>query len=302
LTARPAGAHDAPVEPLFGVFPVPEADRQDQIVEQVLLADRLGLDLVGVQDHPYQRRFLDAWTLISFLAARTERVRFFPDVANLPLRPPAVLAKMAASLDRLSGGRVELGLGAGAFWEAIEAWGGPVRSGPESVDALEEAIEIIRRVWAAERGIRFEGEHYQLNGAHGGPPPAHEIGIWLGAYGPRMMRVVGRLADGWVPSLPRLALEDVPERQGLIDEAARAAGRDPTAIRRVANLNGAITDGRSDGWLHGPVEHWIEELTRLANDLGFDGFVIWPDDEDVLGQTERFATEVVPEVRSRIVG
>jgi alkanesulfonate monooxygenase SsuD/methylene tetrahydromethanopterin reductase-like flavin-dependent oxidoreductase (luciferase family) len=290
------------VEVLFGVFPVPEAERQDQIVEQVLLADRLGLDLVGVQDHPYQRRFLDAWMLISFLAARTERVRFFPDVANLPLRPPAVLAKMAASLDRLSGGRIELGLGAGAFWEAIEAWGGPVRSGPESVDALEEAIEIIRRVWAAERGIRFEGDHYRLHGAHGGPPPAHEIGIWLGAYGPRMMRVVGRLADGWVPSLPRLALEDVPGRQELIDDAARAAGRDPAAIRRVANLSGAITDGRGDGWLHGPVEHWIEELTQLANELRFDGFVIWPDDEDVLGQTERFATEVVPEVRSRIVG
>jgi alkanesulfonate monooxygenase SsuD/methylene tetrahydromethanopterin reductase-like flavin-dependent oxidoreductase (luciferase family) len=290
------------VEALFGVFPVPEADRQDQIVEQVLLADRLGLDLVGVQDHPYQRRFLDAWTLISFLAARTERVRFFPDVANLPLRPPAVLAKMAASLDRLSGGRVELGLGAGAFWEAIAAWGGPRRSGPESVDALEEAIEIIRRVWAAERGIRFEGEHYRLHGAHGGPPPAHEIGIWLGAYGPRMMRVVGRLGDGWVPSLPRLALEDVPGRQELIDDAARAAGRDPAAIRRVANLSGAITDGRSDGWLHGPVDHWIEELTRLANELRFDGFVIWPDDEDVLGQTERFATEVVPEVRRHIVG
>ena len=114
-------------------------------------------------------------TLLSYLAGRTERVRLFPDVANLPLRHPALLAKSAATLDRLSGGRVELGLGAGAFWEGIGAWGGPVRTGPESVDALVEAIGIIRRVWAAERGISVEGEHYRMHGAHAGPPPAHDI-------------------------------------------------------------------------------------------------------------------------------
>ena len=285
---------------LFGVFPVPEADRQDQLEEQVLLADRLGLDLIGIQDHPYQRRFLDTWMLIAYLVGRTERVRFFPDVANLPLRPPAGLAKAAASIDRLSGGRFELGLGAGAFWEAIEAWGGPVRSGPESVDALEEAIEIIRRVWEGERAIAFEGRHYRLSGAHGGPPPAHDIGIWVGAYGPRMIRLVGRLADGWIPSLPRLPLDEVPRRQATIDEAARAAGRDPERIRRVANLNGRITAGAQEGWLRGPVEHWTEELVRLVRELRFDGFVLWPDDEDVLGQTERFASEVVPRVREAL--
>src|SRR5919107_5125653 len=157
--------------PWFGVFPVPEAEQRDRVIEQVLLADRLGLDLVGIQDHPYQRRFLDTFSLITYLAARTERIRLFPDVANLPLRPPAVMAKAAATIDRLSGGRFELGLGAGAFWEAIGAWDGPVRSGPESVDALEEAIGIIRRVWAGERGIKVAGEHYALHGAHAGPVP-----------------------------------------------------------------------------------------------------------------------------------
>ncbi len=113
------------LSPWFGVFPVPETEKVQQLVEQVLLADRLGLDLVGIQDHPYQRRHLETWTLLSYLAGRTERVRLFPDVANLPLRRPALLAKAAASLDVLSGGRVELGLGAGAFWEAIRAWDGP---------------------------------------------------------------------------------------------------------------------------------------------------------------------------------
>jgi len=182
------------VELIFGVFPVPDADRQDEVIAQVLLADRLGLDIVGVQDHPYQRR-------------------------------------------------------------------------------------------------------YRLRGAHGGPSPAHDIGIWLGAYGPRMMRMVGRLADGWISSLPPLPLEEVPGRQALIDESARRAGRDPARIGRLANINGAITDGAHDGWLRGPVDHCVEELVRLARELGFDGFILWPDHPDVLGQTERFATDVVPQVR-----
>ena len=289
-------------EALFGIFPVPDADRADRVVEQVLLADRLGLDLAGVQDHPYQRRHLDAWTLLAYLAGRTERIRLFPDVANLPLRPPALLAKAAASLDRLSGGRVELGLGAGAFWEAIAAWNGPARTPKESVDALEEAIAIIRRVWAGERGIRTEGAHYRLAGAHGGPAPAHDMGIWLGAYGPRMLRMVGRAADGWVPSLPRLPLAEVPARMALIDESAERAGRDPARIVRVANVNGAIEDGAVTGWLHGPVEHWVQELGALMSDLGFTGAVLWVDHEDALGQTERFAREVVPAVRAALGG
>ena len=288
------------MKPLLGVFPVPLAASQDAVVEQVLLADRLGLDLIGIQDHPYQRRHLDAWTLLSYLAGRTERVTLFPDVANLPLRHPGVLAKSAATLDRLSGGRVELGLGAGAFWEGIGAWGGPVRSGPESVDALVEAIGIVRRVWAAERGIDAVGEHYRMKGAHGGPEPAHDLGIWLGASGPRMMRIVGRLADGWIPSLPRLPLEQASEKQDQIDEAAHKAGRDPARIRRVANLNGVITGGDTGGWLRGPAEHWVEEIVKLARDLRFDGFVAWFDDEDQLGQTERFATDVAPAVRDAL--
>src|SRR3954468_19522254 len=283
-------------EPLFGIFPTPNAEDRDQIVEQVLTAERAGLDLVGIQDHPYQRRFLDTWSLIPFLAARTERIRFFPDVANLPLRQPAVMAKAAATIDLLSGGRVELGLGAGAFWEGIGAMGGPVRSGKESVDALEEAIEVIRLMWSSERSVSFSGEHYSLDGVHPGPAPVHPIGIWLGAYGPRMMRVVGRLADGWIPSLPRMPVEEVPPRQKAIDEAARVAGRDPAAIRRIANISGEITSGASGEWLHGPPSLWVSELTRLVTDYGFDGFVLSPAGGS-MEQIERFASEVAPALR-----
>ncbi len=126
----------------FGLFVNPAAANYENARSQVETAERGGLDLIGIQDHPYQRRFLDTWALIADLLARTERLRFFPDVANLPLRLPTMMAKHAASLDVLSGGRFELGLGAGAFWEAIAVMGGPSRSAKESVDALEEAIQI----------------------------------------------------------------------------------------------------------------------------------------------------------------
>src|SRR3954470_16148195 len=286
----------AAAAPLFGIFPVPSADDRDAVLGQVLAAERAGLDLVGIQDHPYQRRFLDTWSLIAFLAARTERIRFFPDVANLPLRPPAVMATAAATIDLLSGGRFELGLGAGAFWEGVGAMGGAVRSGPESVDAPEEAIEGIRLMWSGERAIAFEGKHYRVDGLHPGPAPAHPIGIWLGAYGPRMVRLVGRKADGWIPSIPRLPLDDVAPRQRAIDDAARAAGRDPSAIRRIANVNGLITDGEVTDFLDGPVDHWVETLVRLVREYGFDSFVLWPK-EDTLAQIERFGGEVAPAVR-----
>jgi alkanesulfonate monooxygenase SsuD/methylene tetrahydromethanopterin reductase-like flavin-dependent oxidoreductase (luciferase family) len=280
----------------LGAFVVPDAADVDDLLAQVRAVEDGGLDLVGIQDHPYQRRFLDTFSLLAFLAGRTSRVRLLPDVASLPLRHPAMLAKAAASIDVLSGGRFELGLGAGAFWEGIEAFGGPRRSGPESVDALEEAIAILRACWSGERSVTFEGEHYSVRGMRFGPPPTHPIAIWLGAYGPRMMRVVGRLADGWLPSLPRLPLDEIAGRMQAIDQAAERAGRDPRAIRRIANLNGEIADGPVRGWLEGPPEHWIEELGGLASDHGFDGFLLWSRG-DMREQLGRFAAEVAPGLR-----
>jgi alkanesulfonate monooxygenase SsuD/methylene tetrahydromethanopterin reductase-like flavin-dependent oxidoreductase (luciferase family) len=282
----------------LGVSLVPESANLDLLRSTAVRADELGLDLIGIQDHPYQRRFLDTWALIGDLLARTERVRVFPDVANLPLRPPAMLAKQAASLDVLSGGRFELGLGAGAFWEPIRAMGGPVRSGGEALRALEEAIEIIRAFWSGERTIAFDGEHYSIRGLHPGPAPAHEIGIWLGVGKPRALALTGRLADGWVPSLSWATPELVPDMQRRIDEAAAKARRESADVRRVYNVSGAIVDGPVGGLLQGPPGHWIETLTGFATELGFDTFVFWPPAEDTLSQVERFATEVVPALRA----
>src|SRR5919109_4986258 len=152
---------------MFGIAVTPYADAYRQLVEQVLAAERAGLDLVGIQDHPYQRRFLDTFALIADLLARTSRLRFFPDVANLPMRGPTMIAKAAASLDVLSDGRFELGLGAGGFWDAVAGMGGPRRSGREAADALEEAIPIIRGaldVGPEKRVVRGSGPHYPVPG------------------------------------------------------------------------------------------------------------------------------------------
>ncbi len=284
----------------FGASVEPLSKPPDWATRVAKAADRAGLDLVGIQDHPYQRRFLDTWTLISTLVPATERVRFFPDVANLPLRPPAMLAKAAASLDVLSGGRVEMGLGAGAFWDAVAAMGGPRRSPGEAVRSIEEAVRVMRLVWSDERSLRFNGEFYSLDGMRPGPRPAHPIGIWVGAYGPRMLGLIGRLADGWVPSLGYSPPKKLPDMHKRIDDAAEQAGREPGEIRRAYNVNGRIGP-EGDGLLEGSVSKWTEGLTLLILELGMDTFIYWPS-EDHVRQIETFANEVVPAVREAVNG
>jgi alkanesulfonate monooxygenase SsuD/methylene tetrahydromethanopterin reductase-like flavin-dependent oxidoreductase (luciferase family) len=267
----------------FGVFITPDASQPEHPLELAALAEALGFDLIGIQDHPYQRRFFDAWTLLTAMAMRTKKILVFPDVLNVPLRPPAIVAKAAASLDLLSAGRVELGLGAGGSFEWIKAIGGPMRTRGESVDALEEAIQVIRLMWSGERSVRFDGKYYQLAGVHTGPVPAHAIGIWLGAYKPRMLSLVGRLADGWVPSLGYFQPADLLDANQRIDEAAAAAGRDPRAIRRILNAGADVP---------------VDQFASLTLEHGMDTFVIGGiEDPEAL---RWFASDVVPAVREAV--
>jgi hypothetical protein len=292
VAALPDYGHDL----LFGVFVPPSAQQADAVLALARRADEAGLDLVSVQDHPYNPQFLDAWTLLTAIAAATSRIRVFPNVANLPLRPPAVLARQVATLDILSGGRAELGIGAGGFWDAIEAMGGPRRSPGESVTALREAIGVIRALWTPGRGARLDGKHYSLHGAKPGPFPVHDAGIWVGSYKERMLRLTGELADGWLPSSPYAPPDQLAGMNAVIDAAAVDAGRSPGDVRRLYNVSGSFAGSGSD-FLQGPPKAWAGQLAGLALDEGISGFVLMVDDAATI---DRFAAEVVPAVRELV--
>ena len=273
----------------FGAFITPTAADPMAPVALAKAAEASGLDLATFQDHPYQPSFLDAWTLMSFVAAQTERIRIAPNVLNLPLRPPAVLAGAAASLDLLSGGRFDLGLGAGGFWDAIESMGAPRLSPAESVVALEEAIDIIRGLWnTGERGGLFaDGEFHHVRGAKRGPRPAHEIPILIGALKPRMLRLRGRKGDGWLPSMAYLQPGDLAKGNTVIDEAAASVGRDPHEIRRLLNIGAGPSS----------TQPWAEELAQLTLEHGTSTFIVMGDDPNLLAH---FGQEVAPAVRELV--
>lgn len=284
--------------------PTPELAKHREVVAA---AEEGGLTYVGVQDHPYAATQLDAMALIGDLMSRTERLRFFPDVAPLPLRPPATLANLSATLDQLSGGRFELGLGAGGYPRAITGFGGAQRTPGESLEALEEGIGLLRALWSGgDERVVADGKYYSLN-TRPGPPPAHDIGIWIGSVGPRSLRLTGRLADGWAAPIPSyLPYQDLAPANAIIDEAAKAAGRDPADVLRIAQIVGTVTDRpgdsdttHGDAPLRGTPGQWADYITRLVTEQPFGAFVFWPE-RDTLEQTIRFARDVVPDVETRL--
>lgn len=284
--------------PLFGAFITPVNDPPQRPVELAVTADEAGLDLVTFQDHPYQARFHDTWTLLTYVASRTQRVHVAGNVLNLPLRQPAVLARSAITLDLLSGGRFEMALGAGGFWDPIVAMGGPRRSPGDSRRALDEAIQIMQQTWAADQSgpVDVEGDFYRVVGAKRGPTPAHKIGVWVGGYKPRMLELIGRRATGWLPSLSRLpgGIADLAGLNAQIDDAAAAAGRSPNDICRFLNVNGHFSTQRN-GFLNGPPAAWAEDLAELIQTYGTNGFIFSTDDEITI---QRIGAEVAPATRA----
>jgi alkanesulfonate monooxygenase SsuD/methylene tetrahydromethanopterin reductase-like flavin-dependent oxidoreductase (luciferase family) len=248
----------------FGIFITPTAATAHDVLRLAKLAEREHLDIVTFQDHPYQRRFLDAFSLLAMVAAQTDQIYLAPNVANLPLRLPVMIAKAAATIDIVSEGRMHLGLGAGAFWDAIERVGGPRRTPGESVDALSEAIDVIRAFWDE------------------GPQPVERIEIWLGAYKPRMLRLTGRKADGWLVSQGGAPPEALGDMTAQIDAAAEQAGRDPRQIRRLYNIDASLKS---------------RDLAKLYADHGISAFILMTDDPD---EIKRFAHEVAPMVRELV--
>jgi probable F420-dependent oxidoreductase len=282
----------------FGIIYGFQSFDSDRLIAEAQHAESLGFDLFCVADHLHGAQPTpEPWTALTWIAAVTERIGVMPNVLGLPYRAPAVTAKMAEALDRLSGGRLVLGLGTGGYDEEFSAFGLSQRTPGQKVTALGEATQIIRGLWR-EPGFSFEGEHFRTRDARIEPKPAHPIPVWLGTYGPRALRMTGALADGWVPSLGRLDLEQAAAMRAAVRAAAEAAGRDPDEITCAANLmvdftpNGSA--GRSDGQrIAGPSEAVAERLIVIGH-TGFTFLNVALADADA---RERFAAEVMPPVR-----
>jgi alkanesulfonate monooxygenase SsuD/methylene tetrahydromethanopterin reductase-like flavin-dependent oxidoreductase (luciferase family) len=195
---------------------------------------------------PVTQSALEAWTLLAALAAETKRIRVGVVVTSNRLRPPAVLAKMAATVDQISGGRLVFGIGAGGHavsdpaglalvQREFGAYGIDVVPAAEAVGALGEAVTIIRRLWAEAEPFDFAGRHYQLVGAIGEPKPTQRPGppVLMAVSGPRSMRIAAEHADIWIwPG----ELEEFRAKSRLLDEQCLATGRDPKEIVRSVQV------------------------------------------------------------------
>jgi len=286
---------------VFGLDVTTSAAPGTDPVGTALRAEELGFDFVSASDHPSSGHpTLETWTLLSWIAARTTRIRVATRVLGVPNRPPAVLAKMAETLDRMSGGRLILGLGGGASDEEFRAFGLRVPSPRDKVEGLEEAIRIAHGLWA-EPSFSFEGKHYRTEGAELEPKPSRPIPIWLGTFGPRALRLTGRLADGWIPSFDLAPPERVPQMREQILRGAQKANRDPDAVTLAYNMEIRVDDRAEarPGLVTGPAGALTEQLIGFT-ELGFRAMNFQPQGPGRDEQIERLATEVIPAVREAV--
>lgn len=279
-----------------------------QLLRLVQQADSDRLDIFSLSDHPYIGERLDAYATISFALGGTQHISGLVNVTNLPTRPAPMLARTVAALSALSAGRIVLGMGAGGRWDRISAMGVSPLQPADAVDALEEAIVLIRKLSGGETSVTFHGKHYRVDRIDPAPVPAPPV--WTGSVGRRSLAATGRVADGWIPGHAADWLSDrYRKSRPVIDDAAAAAGREPEEIRTVFNFPGRITTGPlpatrdEDGrWIGGNTAQWIEELTTAVLEHGASGFTLFSPSGGTtdLESLQRWGGEIVPAVRAAI--
>jgi alkanesulfonate monooxygenase SsuD/methylene tetrahydromethanopterin reductase-like flavin-dependent oxidoreductase (luciferase family) len=293
---------------VFGFGAHSDIDEAPELLRMAQQADRDGLDLFSLSDHPYLGARLDAYASIGFILGGTQRISGFANVTNLPTRPAPVLARAVTSLSALSSGRIVLGMGAGGLWNRISDMGVPRLSAGDAVDAFEEAMVLVKMLSGGGPPVTYEGRHYQVNQID--PAPVAAPAVWTGSVGPKSLAATGRVADGWIPGHAADWLSDrYRASRPLIDEAAVAIGRDPNEIRTVFNFPGRIIDrplaatrDRDGRWIGGSVDQWADELTKAVLDHGAAGFMLFsprggtPD----IKSLALWAQEIVPAVREAI--
>ncbi len=281
----------------FGLGIPPSADPGSDPVQLARRAEELGFDFVSTSDHPSGTEpTYETWTMLSWLAAATSRIRIAPRVLGVPYRPPAMVAKMAETFDRMSGGRLILGLGGGYSDHEFRAFGLPVPTPREKVDGLEDAIKIARGLWSAE-SFSYVGKRFHTDAAELTPKPDHHIPIWLGTFGDRALALTGREADGWIPSLGSAPPEQAVVMRDKIRAAADQAGRDPDSLTYAYHVQVELDRELAD---QSVVSGSLDQIaTRLAGftKLGFTALSLTTTGP-AIETIDRLATEVIPAVRA----
>ena len=283
----------------FGSFLFPKASEGPGLLEQAELTERLGYDLIAVPDHPDWGHYVDQWALMSAILGRTRSVEVFSCVSALALRePPAVLAKAAVSLDLLAPGRFHFGIGSGVI-PNIATIGGPLWPPAEAHDRVREAIELTRVLWSGATSGSYSGTYYRLEEAQLPPAPSPGLDVWIGCAKPRMRRLVARAADGWIPGMLTIDPDQIRIEVEQVDAELDAIGRPAGQVRRVYNTIAKKLQPTSEGFLIGPAEQWVEQLTSIALDFGFDTF-LFGDRETTVEHLHQFAELVIPQVRANV--
>lgn len=302
---------------------LPAREAFDAMLSAARLAETLGYDSVWLYDHfhsipppPRAIPVFECWTGMMALAQATERVRIGQMVTCAPYRNAAYLAKVSACIDVASNGRLEMGLGAGWYWDEFNAYGYGFPEPRERIGYLRDTVEILTRMWSQERAT-YEGRYASVKDAFCDPKPVQSPRppIWVGGAGEKLtLRVTARFADyanfGGKP-------HEFARKRDILHEHCRAVGRDPAEItltlhqdcliapdeaslaRKIEahpSLWNEATDSYALGHLVGTPERIVERMQEYAT-LGAGGFVLWFPDYLSMEGLELFAREVAPAVR-----
>ncbi len=278
----------------FGIFAA-QAEPYPVLVEKWRYFEELGFDSIWHPDHllgpsdPTGPLF-EGWTFLAAMAAETSRIRLGLLVGSNVLRHPALLAQQALTVDHISEGRLELGIGCGWFEEEHRRFGIPLFDPPERVDRFSEALEIIDPLLRGET-VSYEGRHYRLAEARLRPRPVQSPRppLMLGAHRPRMLRICARFADLWNSGG---TVGEMAARNRILDGACERIGRDPAEIIRSVHVgvSNMVSQGLPDVW--SSADAFSEVVGRYA-EVGVNMFIIDRPRPDQYHTAERIASQVI---------
>ncbi|HYI26031.1 MAG TPA: LLM class flavin-dependent oxidoreductase [Thermomicrobiales bacterium] len=264
--------------------------------ERMAWFESLGFESLWLTDHLTRTAnpgepYLEAWTLLSALAVEVTQARLGVLVSSNTFRHPSVLAKMAVTVDHISNGRLELGVGAGWFKTEHDMFGLEFPDTGELVERYAEALDLLDRFLTNDI-TTFQGEHYSLQDAPNRPPPIQQprMPIMIGAHGPRMINIAARFADTWNT---RGTPDEVRMRNRQMDEACAKIDRDPTEVKRSL-LYVIAQMPEEHPW--DSIDAFVDFVGRFR-EAGIQQFIVQPPDPTEFAMVERVALEVIPSLR-----